>query len=161
VRGDFRGAAAERGRFRDYVKTALSHLVTDHQRQRQKWHQPLHPQGPEPVAPAQSSADSDADFLASWREQLLESSWEALRERSPAYHAVLRLRVQQPEITSAQMAEQLTGQTGEPHNAAWVRKTLQRAHDKYADLLLEEVAQSLSVTTAEALRQELRHLDLL
>src|SRR5207244_8784969 len=34
VRGDFRRAAPERGRFRDYVKIALVHLVDDYYRSR-------------------------------------------------------------------------------------------------------------------------------
>src|SRR3712207_7176976 len=35
LRGDFRRADPQRGRFRDYVKTALIHLVIDHQRAEQ------------------------------------------------------------------------------------------------------------------------------
>jgi RNA polymerase sigma-70 factor (ECF subfamily) len=161
VRGDFRRAEAQRGRFRDYLKTALSHLIVDFHRQRQRWPQPLSPEGPEPAAVAQSSADSEAAFLASWREQFLEYTWKSLLQANPRYHAVLRLRVEQPDLSSAQAAEQLTGQLGEPCNAAWVRKALQRAHDKFADLLLEAVAQSLPVATTEELRQELHDLGLL
>jgi hypothetical protein len=52
-------------------------------------------------------------------------------------------------------------QLGKPRNSAWVRKTLQRAHDKFADLLLEEVAQSLPAQAPEDLRGVLRELDLL
>jgi RNA polymerase sigma factor (sigma-70 family) len=161
VRGDFRRAEARRGRFRDYLKTALSHLIVDYHRQRQHWHQPVSPEGADPAAPAESSADSEAAFLASWRAELLECTWKELLQANPRYHAVLRLRVEQPDLSSAQVAEQLTAQLGEPCNAAWVRKALQRAHDKYADLLLEVLAQSLPVGTAEALRQELHDLDLL
>jgi RNA polymerase sigma-70 factor (ECF subfamily) len=161
VRGDFRRADAERGRFRDYLKTALSHLITDYHRQRQRWHQPLSPEGHEPAAPAESSADAEAAFQASWREELLECTWKALLQTNLRYHAVLRLRVEQPDLSSAQAAEQLSVQLGEPCNAAWVRKTLQRAHDKYADLLLEQVAQSLPVITVESLREEMHALHLL
>jgi RNA polymerase sigma-70 factor (ECF subfamily) len=161
VRGDFHRADAQRGRFRDYLKAVLGHLIADHLRQRQKWPVPLAPEAPEPAAALQSDADADAAFLASWREELLEGTWKALHETKPAFHAVLRLRIEQPDLSSAQAAVQLSAQLGEPCNAAWVRKTLQRAHDKYADLLLEEVVQSLPVVTAETLRQELQDLDLL
>src|SRR5262245_30429433 len=41
LKGDFRRADPERGRFRDYLKRALVHLVTDHHRRRQKWPRPL------------------------------------------------------------------------------------------------------------------------
>src|SRR5437868_15369064 len=36
VRGDFRRASPDRGRFRSYLKTALIHLVTDYHRARQR-----------------------------------------------------------------------------------------------------------------------------
>jgi DNA-directed RNA polymerase specialized sigma24 family protein len=43
LRGDFRRADSAAGRFRDYVKTALIHLVTDYHRQRQAQPQSLPP----------------------------------------------------------------------------------------------------------------------
>lgn len=160
VRGDFRRADPERGRFRDYLKTSLRCLVTDHYRSRQHWPQPLSPDTPEAAAPDLNSGD-DAAFLVSWREALLDRTWAALAAANPSYHAVLLGRVDQPELSSAQQAEQLTSQLGKAVTAAWVRKTLQRAHEKYADLLIEEVAQSLSNREAGALRRELQELDLL
>ena len=36
LRGDFRRAAPERGRFRDFLKTAVRHLAMDHWRQKEK-----------------------------------------------------------------------------------------------------------------------------
>jgi DNA-directed RNA polymerase specialized sigma24 family protein len=156
VRGDFRPAGAQGGRFRDYLKAALRDLILGYVAGCAR-----SPEGPGPAAPADSNADSEDPFLPCWREQLLESTWEALLQANPRYHAVLRLQVEHPELSAAQVAEQFTAQMGAPYNAAWVRKTLQRARDKYADLLLEEVAQSLPGVTAEALRQELHDIDLL
>jgi RNA polymerase sigma-70 factor (ECF subfamily) len=161
LRGDFRRADPERGRFRDYLKTALIHLVNDYHRARQRWPRGLAPDAPEQAAAPQDDAAAERDFLTSWREELLERTWRALAEANPAGHAVLRLRVEEPEMPSSQMAEQLGAQLGKPVTAAWVRKALQRAHDRFADLLLEEVAQSLPAATPEGLRQELQELDLL
>jgi RNA polymerase sigma-70 factor (ECF subfamily) len=160
LRGDFRGADPERGRFRDYLKTALIHLVNDYHRARQRWPRALGGDTPEPAA-AESLADAERDFLTDWREELLERTWKALAMANPTSHAVLLLRLENPEMPSAQMAEQFTARLGKPRNSAWVRKTLQRAHDRYADLLLAEVANSLPAATPEALRQELQELDLL
>jgi RNA polymerase sigma factor (sigma-70 family) len=161
VSGGFQGADPARGRFLDYLKTALWRLVTDYHRERQRQPRALTPDAPEPAAPEADEASSARNFLSSWREELLERTWSALAAASPAGHAVLRLRVECPELTSAQLAERLAGRLGNPVTAAWVRKTLQRAHDRYADLLLEEVAHSLAEVTPQALRQELEELDLL
>jgi RNA polymerase sigma-70 factor (ECF subfamily) len=161
VRGDFRRADPERGRFRSYLKTALSRLVTDHHRARQAWPRPL-PAGPaEPAAPTPESADADHLFLKSWREELLERTWKALAEENAAFHATLLCRIEHPDLSSAELADLLFQRQDKPLTAAGVRKTLQRAHARYADLLLNEVVVSLEQPSPEALRQELEDLDLL
>jgi RNA polymerase sigma factor (sigma-70 family) len=159
VRGDFRRASPERGRFRNYLKTALIHLVTDHHRQRQAQPALLHPDVPEPAAP--SEADSEASFVASWREEVLEQTWQALGEFNATYRAALQLRVQEPDLTSNVMAERLTADLGKPISPALVRKALQRAHEKFADLLLGEVARGLENPSTTEVEEELRELDLL
>src|SRR6516162_7103932 len=53
LRGDFRRADPQRGRFRDFVKTALRHLARDHWRKQGRAPVPLPSDGPEP-------ADADA-----------------------------------------------------------------------------------------------------
>jgi RNA polymerase sigma-70 factor (ECF subfamily) len=161
LRGDFRRANPEQGRFRDYLKTALIHLVTDHYRARQASPRQMSPEAQDPPAPAVAAQDTDRDFLAGWRQELLERTWKALAEDNPAYHAVLCFRIESPDATSATAAAWLSAQLGRSLTADWVRKTVQRAHGKYADLLIEEVAQSLGTTAPEALRQELQELDLL
>jgi RNA polymerase sigma-70 factor (ECF subfamily) len=156
VRGDFRRADPGRGRFRDYVRTALIHLVNDYHRTRQKW--------PAPLAgdvPALATSDAPDIFHADWRGELLQRTWQALAEAHSAYHAVLLLRVDEPELPSAAMAERLAPQLGRSCTAAWVRKTLQRAHTRYGELLLDEVARTLSTPTTAALEAELTELDLL
>jgi RNA polymerase sigma-70 factor (ECF subfamily) len=161
LRGDFRRASPERGRFRDYLRTALIHLVHDQHRARQQQPQPLPAAGGEPAALPEDDADSVQRFLAGWRAELLERTWASLAESNMAYYAVLRLRTEDPDLDSPQLAERLAVPLGKAVTAAWVRKTLQRARDKFADLLLEEVAQSLESAEPEALRHELRELDLL
>src|SRR5262245_50273843 len=46
LHGDFRRADPERGRFRDYLKTALIHLVNDHKKDRRQQPGPLPPDHP-------------------------------------------------------------------------------------------------------------------
>jgi hypothetical protein len=88
-------------------------------------------------------------------------TWVALGEANAAYYTVLRFRIDNPGVPAAQAAEQLSARMGKPVTAAWFRKTLQRAHEKYADLLIEEVAVSLQESAPALLEQELRELDLM
>jgi RNA polymerase sigma-70 factor (ECF subfamily) len=159
VRGDFRRADPRCGRFRDYLKAVLVHLVSDYRRARRSQPQSLPPDvlDAEPHAPAAA----DVDFLHSWREELINRTWEALAKAQPTFHAVLLLHVQQPELPSPRMAEQLAAQLGKPFTATNVRVSLHRAREKFADLLLGEVAHSLGAPTEADLLQELRDLQLL
>lgn len=159
LEGRFRGAQPERGRFRNYLKTALIHLIQDHHRARQAGPVPLN-SDVEPAAPMESEK-SEQLFVTTWRSEVLERTWKALARFNLIYHAALRLRIESPDMTSTEMAQRLTGQLGKPINAALVRKSLQRAHDKFADLLIDEVAQTLQTPSAEELRIELEALDLL
>lgn len=159
VRGDFRRADPQRGRFRDYVKTALVHLVTDHHRARRERPGPLPPDYPEPARPADEGAE--AQFLDSWREELLSRTWATLAENHPSLHTVLIFHVQHPDIPSSEMADRLTAQLGKPLTAGNVRVTLHRAREKFADLLVDEVAHSLEAPSEAELIQEMRDLHLL
>src|SRR3712207_2061563 len=67
LHGDLRGADPRRGRFRDFVKGVLFHLVADHHRRRQRRPRPLPADHPEPVTDAPPGAEEEQAFLASWR----------------------------------------------------------------------------------------------
>jgi RNA polymerase sigma-70 factor (ECF subfamily) len=159
VRGDFRNADPQKGRFRDLLKTTLFHLIVDHQKRRKAVPQPL-PAGDCGPAVADPQV-MDEQFRDSWRKQLLSQAWKALRGRDAVYFSVLRLRAEQSDLSSAQMAERLTGELGHPVSADWVRTRLHRAREQFADLLLDELAQSLDNPTRERLEDELADLRLL
>ena len=70
LRGDFRNADPGKGRFRDFLKRAVYHLMIDHHRARRAHARPLDEAGePEDLGP--SIADLDASFVESWRDELL------------------------------------------------------------------------------------------
>jgi hypothetical protein len=92
---------------------------------------------------------------------LINRTWQALADAQPTFRAVLFLHVQQPELPSPRMAEQLASQLGRPFTPANVRVQLHRAREKFADLLLDEVAASLGVPTEEGLIEELQYLQFL
>jgi RNA polymerase sigma factor (sigma-70 family) len=159
LRGDFRRADPDRGRFRDYLKTSLIHLATDYRKAQRERPQPLNPDtpGPAPAAPL----DDDAVFMASWRAELLDRTWDALAASHPTQHAVLLCRVSEPELPSPQLADRVGGTLGRPLTAVAVRKSLQRAHAQFAELLVEEVARSIGDPSPDDLTTELAALDLL
>jgi len=159
LRGAFRHADRGRGRFRDYLKTALINIVNDYQREQRGRPRPL--PAIEPAAPAGTAPEAQAEFLAHWRAELLDRTWKALAAAQPMYHAVLLFRVENPDVPSSEMAAQLGERLGSPMRADQVRKALQRAHAKFSELLAEEVATSLGTGSREELEDELRELDLL
>jgi RNA polymerase sigma-70 factor (ECF subfamily) len=163
VRGYFRRADPGHGRFRDFVKTALSNQIKDYRHK--KLGSPLKlPEGIEPAASGHDPAASDQEFLDRWREELLERTWEALeqvqKQTGQTVYAVLRFRADHPQLASTEMAEQLSAQLGKPLSASGVRQSLHRARERFAELLLDEVARSLQTTDLERLEQELIDLGL-
>lgn len=164
VRGDFRNANPERGRFRDLLKAALYHLIIDHHKRRQRQGPLLSPDAPEPAAEQPSMLDSDRRFLEAWRADLLNRCWEGLaqeeRDCGKPLYTVLHFRAGHPDLRSAQMAEQLGPRLGKEVSAEWVRKWLHAAREKFAELLLVEVSASLREPSPDAVEEELIDLAL-
>ena len=168
LRGSFTGANPSRGRFRDYLKTAILHLVTDFRRGAARAARHRTHEGESGIA-APFTNDDHADdrlFLHTWRQTLLNRAWDALAEqdgrtRQPLYH-VLRLRSDRPDADSSQLAAMLTQRLNppKPFTAAGTRKLLQRAREAFAQLLVREVAASLHCPTQAAIEQELMDLAL-
>jgi RNA polymerase sigma-70 factor (ECF subfamily) len=165
VRGDYKTADRQRGRFRDYLKTCLANLVSTYHRRRQR--DPLIlTEAPERAAEDTAPAlEAEEEFLAAWRNALVGAALKRLEqqdaETGQALYWVLRLRMDHPEMRSAAMAEHLGAQLGKPLTAVWVRNRLHFARAKFAELLLDEVRQSLEAPTAEQLADELSVLGLL
>ncbi len=164
LRGDFRNADPGRGRFRDFVKTALFHLICDYQRRRQRRPLSLDPDH-EPAAPPPDTPEAEQAYLNSWREELMDRTWRAVAELEEAtgqpVATVLRFRAEHPLLSSAELAEQLGTRLGKVFSIDGIRQALHRAREKFTDLLLEEVAQSLQVATPEAVEEELVQLGML
>jgi RNA polymerase sigma factor (sigma-70 family) len=165
IQGRFGKVDREQGRFRNYVKGALFRLVQDHYRNQAR--EPRHVSLPEQVsaaAPDEGQA-AEQDFRDSWRQELLSRAWKELEkvqgETGQPYHDVLRMRVDQPDLASAQIAEQLSGPLGRTISAAGVRQLLHRARERFAELLLDDVRESLPGASMEQIAEELAELNLL
>jgi RNA polymerase sigma-70 factor (ECF subfamily) len=165
VAGSFKRADPGRGRFRDFLKTALFHLIVDHQRRQRGQPLSLTEPGAEPADEEQPGAEQEAEFLNQWRNEVLSRSWEALEEidrrSGQQLYVVLRFRSDHPEMRSPEMAAQLGPRLGRAVSPEWVRKWLRLARDKFTDLLLAEVEHSLHNPTFEDLEQEVIDLGLI
>ncbi len=163
LRGAFRNADPGKGRFRDFLKRAVRNLMIDHHRARRGHAGSLEDgEGPQNV-PAPSD-DLDAGFVASWREELLRCAWATLARYQEStgrpLHAVLKARVDEPDLDSAGLAERLSARLGKQVDAGWVRVNLHRARDRFVNLLVDEVAGTLADPSREGLVAELIELDL-
>lgn len=165
LNGDLKGADRQRGRFRDFVKGVLFHLVADYHARRKKQPGSIHSAVAEPGQECGLVEEREAAFRASWRDELMARAWVALSAHEKAtdqpFFTVLRFKADHPQVPSAEAAEKLSGPLGKPLTAAGVRKTLERARDKFADLLLEEIAQAVDPPSRQRLEEELIELELL
>jgi RNA polymerase sigma-70 factor (ECF subfamily) len=164
MRGAFRRVDPRRGRFRDFLKTALSHLVTDHYRRQGRGPRSYHGH-PDLATDRSPLTEAEERFAEEWRAQLIDRAFAALetfeqRTGQPLY-TLLHFRVDNPDLPVADLARQLSGRLGQEPSAAWVYKHLHNARQKFADLLVAEVARTLDCPGAEDLGQELAEVGLL
>lgn len=164
VRGDLGGADPNRGRFRDFLKGVLYHMIGDHHRRRQKQH-PALPAEHDPVDDSEDFGAGDEEFLKNWREELLKRAWHALQhheqENGQPYHTVLQFRAAHPEMRSEEMAGRLAEEMKKDLTASWVRQTVHRAREKFAEALVNEVVQTLRDPTVDSIEQELIDIGLI
>ena len=162
LRGDFKHYDPERGRFRDFLKTAVRHMVMDLWKKR-KDKPALAAGNVEPVA--ETDADFDQAFLSKWKEELIARTWEALQkdqeQSGPPYYTVLRCKTDQPEARSPQLADQVSAQLGKAVTGEGVRQLVHRARRRFAELLVEEVGRSLNAAAPDRVTDELIELGLM
>lgn len=165
VQGRFQAADPSRGRFRDYVKTSLYHLIADYWRRQGRRMSNLNTGLSGVAIDPTSGVSSDQAFLEGWRESLLARTWRRLSEWEQSsgqlFHSVLRLRVQHPQWGSAELAGRVGQRVGRSLSEGATRVMLHRARRKFAELLVEDVADSLNTPTREQLEDELIALNLL
>ncbi len=165
IKGDLHGADPQRGRFRQFVKGVLFHLVADHHRKEKRRPALLGDNTPEPAVDPPSLEEMDRDFVRSWRDDVLARAWarleETQRRTGKLHYTVLRFRGEHPDLSSGAMAEQLGKKLGKTLTAAGVRQTLHRAREEFAELVFDEVVHSLESPTVQQIEDELTELGLI
>jgi RNA polymerase sigma factor (sigma-70 family) len=162
LHGFFR-VRAERGRFRDYLKSAVRNAALNFLRRKQ------------PASPIDSalwlrlttdkSQPADQAWLEEWRRCLIERAWQTLERRQSASrgslaHTVLHLIVDEPDLDSNALAARTSALAGRPIRADAFRKQVSRARLLFARALVEEVAQTLDNPTPPQVEEELGDLSL-
>jgi RNA polymerase sigma-70 factor (ECF subfamily) len=166
VEGRLWRADPARGRFRDYLKTTLWHLVADYRRVQSRQPQQLD-SAVEPVAPSGEFEEAERGYVATFRKSVLDEAWTALEaaehQGGQPYHTALQLQQERPQATSAEIAVVLTArlQSKTPWTAPGVRKLLQRARLRFAELILAEMERLQDGASLDRLEEGLIDLDLL
>lgn len=165
VRGDLRAATPEKGKFRSYLKTVLSRMAIDHFRRRKReWsRRGSHEQLVDELA----KQTTEAEFERNWTAELLQHALAGLKsmeeQSGQPYHTILRLQMEDEKRSAQQTAEYLneTLRPRHPYSEPGVRKILQRARERFADLLIQEVELSLQTSDLDEVEAELSDLGLL
>jgi RNA polymerase sigma factor (sigma-70 family) len=158
-------ADQKRGRFRDYLRAVLARMIVDYYRKQQREQRDqrpldlgtsLEPADPNAVDPTEN--EEDEEFLACWRQDFLNKAWQELEAaeqntRQP-YCSAIRLKEANPELRSAQLAEQLGARLGKTITTEALRKMVQRGRALFGDLLVAEVARSLHEAPTEPVNAE-------
>ena len=166
VQKGFKGVAPGRGRFRDYLRTAVRHTALTELRRNvaQRRHRASTP--PDKETPIDSKDSAEREWLMEWRQCLLSRTWRALerhdaRQRRAWPHVVLRLATQFPSEKSAELAARASAIAGAPISAEAFRQQLCRARRVFARILVAEVAETLQRPTPQDVEDELSELGLM
>jgi hypothetical protein len=150
------------GRFRHYLKVAVRNAALDHLRRRR-----LPAQGGYDLTevPAEESAP-DRIWLSEWQQCVLARAWEALykhQRRTPGnfFHTALRLTGEYPEETSDALATRAATVLGRSISPASFRQQVSRGRRLFAELILQEVRQTLEQPTPAHIEEELTETGLL
>lgn len=164
VRGDFSSVSADKGRFRSYIKTVIYHLVADYGRRRKKYAATAVEHESMLAGDADEGMQLDEQFQASWRDSLLGKGWEELKrneeETGKAWHTVLIARAENPQLRSPELAALVSETVGREVSAGNVRVLVHRARERFAEILIALVRESLATTDEESLEHELIDLNL-
>ncbi|HMP02408.1 MAG TPA: hypothetical protein PKD86_13725 [Gemmatales bacterium] len=162
LRGDFRHARPERGRFRDYLRTALARMLNESllERQRRERLRPFESQC------FNRSQETSGEFESLWRQEVLDRAWHQLRlADEPAGgrgHFVLRAKADEPILSAEELARRVAERDGgPPPSVSTVRQWLHRARERFADCLLDEIAVSIGTSNLDEVAEELAALRLL
>lgn len=104
-------------------------------------------------------------WLKFWREGLLERAWRSLERHEHAHpdaplYSVLHMATTNPNATPAMLAVQINTELGMNLDERLVRKTLPEARTMFAQLVADEVAETLEAPQIDDVKREITQLGL-
>ena len=165
MQGDFGGVDPGRGRFRDFLKTAIRNMVRNY------WsREKIRSTADLDLISADIKDDSagmEADaWDQRWKNRVLELTWSGLNQyeqQNPQSlaHTILQLRTGFPDDSSEQLAKRLSQELGKTIRPDAFRQSLRRARVQFAECLVQELADGLENPTREGIEEELIQLQFL
>ena len=158
LKGDFAGADPDRGRFRDLLKVAVKNMTRNH------WSKENRRKGVDYDLSLEGGSDTtqeiDDQWSESWRDNVLDIVWARLQSQQDAkpgtiLFSALRLRTDHPEADSTRLAELISQEHDREINAATYRQNLRRARVRFAEFVVEEVANGLDEPNPQRIQEEL------
>jgi len=163
--GKYDSADADRGRFRGFLKTILFRLVAEHHRKQGRDKSvTMGSLMPDTADDSASGTEEDGEFNRVWSDELLKKAWAALarleeRTGRPLF-TVMQVKVENPTLKSPEIARLVSEKTDKELSTGNTRVILHRAREQFAELLVDEVQQSLETSDTERIAEELRDLNL-
>ncbi|MGI9473706.1 MAG: hypothetical protein ACR2NZ_19345 [Rubripirellula sp.] len=104
-------------------------------------------------------------WIAYWRDGLLERAWRSLErkehaETDPPLFSVLHCATAKPQATPAMLVVQIAAETGVQIDELTVQQSLPEARAAFAQLVADEVAETLENPTGEDVKREIGRLGL-
>lgn len=160
MRGDFAGADPTRGRFRDFLKTALRNMAKNYWANLKRRRL-----GTADLDQIAGADENDLAWQQAWQATVLDQAMAAVAhadtQSTTRHAAVLKLRTDFPDASSEELAAKLSERTGHPVRAEAARQLLRRARLRLAECLVEEIHRGLEDNTPARVLEELADLRLL
>lgn len=159
LKGDFSGADPNRGRFRDLLKASLRNMVRNYwKRSNRRSASSLDYEVAEGLE--ESETDSDDHWMKQWRSHLLELAWAEIEhvelgESNRFPYSTLRIKVDNPDTNSTELANLLSKKIGQEVTADSFRQKLKRARKLFFEKLIDEVRDGLDEPSSERVHDEL------
>lgn len=151
--------------FGDYKKGRLRDFLVRGLRSAAKSRLSELPQDETSLVDLEQLTTESKEWLRLWREGLLERAWRSLERKEHAepdcpVYSVLHLATTNPESTPEMLAVQVNTEFGLQIDQRVVREVLPEARAMFAQLVADEVAETLETPTIEEVKREIGQLGL-